>query len=69
MKPIDLRFRSHALADKELTSDYLVDLQDSLLQKFSHTKSRLLTSFQKYRTYYDKKPQQNHYCQISIVYY
>ena len=31
MKSIDLRFRSHALALKELTSDYLVDLQDSLL--------------------------------------
>ena len=29
-KPTDLRFRSHALAQKELTSDYLVDLQDSL---------------------------------------
>ena len=55
MKPIDLRFRSHALAQKELTSDYLVDLQDSLLEQFSHTKSRLLTAYHKYRTYYDKK--------------
>ena len=54
-KPIDLRFRSHTLAQKELTSDYLVDLQDSLLEKFSHTKSRLLDAYQKYRTYYDKK--------------
>ena len=42
IKPIDLRFRSHTLAQKELTSDYLIDLQDSLLEKFSHTKSRLL---------------------------
>ena len=54
-KPIDLRFRSHTLAQKELTSDYLVDLQDSLLEKFSHTKSRLLDAYHKYRTYYDKK--------------
>ena len=54
-KPIDLRFRSHTLARKELTSDYLVDLQDSLLQKFSHTKPRLLDAYRKYRTYYDKK--------------
>ena len=37
IKPIDLRFRSHALAQKELTSDYPVDLQVSLLENFSHT--------------------------------
>ena len=55
IKPIGLRFRSHTLAQKELTSDYLVDLQDSLLEKFSHTKSRLLDAYHKYRTYYDKK--------------
>ena len=54
-KLIDLKFRSHTLAQKELTSDYLVDLQDSLLEKFSHTKSRLLDAYHKYRTYYDKK--------------
>ena len=55
IKPIDLRLRSHTLAQKELTSDYLIDLQDSLLQKFSHTKSRLLDAYHKYQTYYDKK--------------
>ena len=55
LKPIDLRFRSHTFAQKEFTSDYLVDLQDSLLEKFSHTKSHLLDAYHKYRTYYDKK--------------
>ena len=55
IKPIDLSFRSHALAQKELTSDYLVDLQDSLLEQFSHTKLRLLDAYHKYRTYDDKK--------------
>ena len=50
-----MRFRSHVLAKKQLTSDYLVDLQDSLLEQFSHTKSRLLDAYHKYRTYYDKK--------------
>ena len=55
IKPIDLRFRSHILAQKELTSDYSADLQDSLLEKFSHTKSRLSDAYHKYRTYYDKK--------------
>ena len=55
IKPIDLRFRSHTLAQKERTSDYLVDLQDSLLENFSHTKSSLLDAYHKYRTYYDKK--------------
>ena len=55
IETIDLRFRSHTLAQKELTSDYLIDLQDLLLQKFSHTKPRLLDAYHKYRTYYDKK--------------
>ena len=55
IKPIDLRFRSHALAQKELTSDYLVDLQDSLLEQYAHTKLRLLDAYHKYRTYNDKK--------------
>ena len=54
IKPIDLRFRSHGLAQKELTSDYLVNLQGSLLEQFSHTKLRLLDAYHKYRTYYDK---------------
>ena len=30
-------------------------MQDSLLEKFSHTKSRILDVYHKYRTYYDKK--------------
>ena len=55
IKPIDLRFLSHILANKELTSDYFVDLQDSLLEPFSRTKSRLLDAYHKYRAYYDKK--------------
>ena len=55
IKPIDLRFRSQSLAQKELTSDYLVDLQDSLLETFSHTRTRLLNAYHKYRNYYDKK--------------
>ena len=55
IKPIDLRTRSQNLAKKELTSDYLADLQDSLLEQFSHTKSRLLDAYHKYRTYYDRK--------------
>ena len=54
-KPIDLRFRSHIIAKKELTSNYLVDLQDSSLEQFSHTKSILLKAYHKYRTFYDKK--------------
>ena len=71
IKPIDLRFRSHTFAQKKLTSDYLVDLLDSLLEKFSHTKSGLLDAYQKYRrTYYDKKKQQqNHKYRNSSAYY
>ena len=67
IKPIDLCFRSQALAQKELTSDYLVDLQGSILEQFSHTELRLLDANHKYRTYYDKKAaakplMQHQYC-------
>ena len=33
----------------------MVDLQDSLLEPFSRTKSRLLDAYHNYRAYYDKK--------------
>ena len=46
-KSIDFTFRSRTLAQKEPTSDYLVDLQDSLLEKLSHTKSSLLDAYHK----------------------
>ena len=67
IKPVDLRFTSHSLAQKELTSDYLVLLQDSFLQQFSHTKLRILDAYHKYRAYYDKKAaakplMQHQYC-------
>ena len=67
IEPIDLRFRSHTLAQKDLTSDYLVALQDSLLEHFSRNKLRLLDAYHKYRTYYDKKAaakplMQHQYC-------
>ena len=66
-KPIDLLFRSHTLAQKKLTSHYIVPLQNSLLEQLSHTKLRLLDAYHKYRTYYDKiaaaKPLMQHqYC-------
>ena len=54
IEPIDWRFGNHVVSKKALTSDYLVDLQDSLLEQFSHTKSRLLDAYHKYRTNYKK---------------
>ena len=54
-RPSELRFRNHTLDQKELNSDDLVDLQDLLLAKFLHTKSRLLDAYHKYGTYYDKR--------------
>ena len=69
IQAIDLRFRSHALAQKEITSDCLVDLQDSILEQFFHTKLRLLVPYHKYRTFYDKKAaakllMQHQYCYL-----
>ena len=50
IKPISLRFISHALAQKELICDYSVDMKDSSLEQFSHTKLRLLDAYHKHRT-------------------
>ena len=55
MKPIELRFPSHVPAEEEITSDYLVDLQNSLLEQFSNTKSRVLDAYHKHRNYYHKE--------------
>ena len=55
IQPFYLRFRSRILANKELTSVYWVDLQDSLLEQLSNTKSRLLDAYHKYRSFSHKK--------------
>ena len=55
MELIGLRFQDHVRARRELESDYLVNLQASILKLFSHPKSRVLDEYHKYRIYYDKK--------------
>ena len=39
----------------EVNSDYVLALQDALLQMFGENKQKLLDSYQRYRNYYDQK--------------
>ena len=50
LKPIDLRF-GKTLSKSEATSDYVNDLQDTLLTQYDETKSRIVNGYHKYRTY------------------
>ena len=55
VKPLDLRFSRKGMEACEVNSDYVLALQDALLQKFGENKQKLLDSYQRYRNYYDQK--------------
>ena len=55
VKPLDLRFSRKGIEACEANSDYVLALQDAMLQKFGENKQRLLDSYQRYRSYYDYK--------------
>ena len=55
VKPLDLRFSRKGIEACEANSDYVLALQDAILQKFGENKQRLLDSYQRYRSYYDYK--------------
>ena len=54
LKPIDLRFSKHVNSSQP-SSDFVNDLQDTLVQQFCEPKSRILNSYHRYRNYYDRK--------------
>ncbi len=51
VKPIDLRFHRNQLTRKELSSYYLLEIQNSLLKKYAEAKFSLLEAYQRYWTY------------------
>ena len=55
IKPLDLRFSNTAIKRLDPKSDFVIELQDAMQQKFAETKSRLIHSYHQYRKYYDEK--------------
>ena len=55
LKPLDLRFNKTSLEREQPTTEYVLALQDAMLQKFSEAKSKLTEMYNRYRAYYDYK--------------
>ena len=55
LKPLDLRFNKNSLERAQPTTEYVLALQDAMLQKFSEAKSILTEMYNRYRAYYDYK--------------
>ena len=55
LKPLDLRFNNSWLERAQPTTEYVLALQDAMLQKFSDAKSKLTEMYNRYRAYYDYK--------------
>ena len=54
-KPLDLRFSTKAMEAVTSESDFVTVMQDAMLEKFKETKKNLISSYHKYRGYYDQK--------------
>ena len=59
LKPLDLRFSSHAISRLDTSSDFVTTLQDAISQEFRETKDKLVCMYHRYRTYYDQKAAAN----------
>ena len=55
IKPLDVRFNNRMIERFSPNSEYVFALQDAMHKKFSETKEKLTTMYNKYRTYYDHK--------------
>ena len=55
IKPLDVRFNNRMIERFSPNSEYVFALQDAMNKKFSETKEKLTTMYNKYRTYYDNK--------------
>ena len=54
-KPLDLRFSIKALEIATANADFVTALQDAMLEKFKETKDNIVSSYHRYRGYYDQK--------------
>ena len=55
IKPLDLRFSNKALEIATADADFVTALQDAMLEKFRETKDNIVSSYHRYRGYYDQK--------------
>ena len=55
IKPLDVRFNKRMIERFSPNSEYVFALQDAMKKKYSETKEKLTTMYNKYRTYYDNK--------------
>ena len=55
IKPLDLRFLTKALEIATADADFVTALQDAMLKKFKETKDNIVSSYHRYRGYYDQK--------------
>ena len=54
-KPMDLRFTLNQKQPIDTKSDYLRDIQDSLMSSYAATKNRIFEGYDKYRSYFNRK--------------
>ena len=54
-KPLDLRFSTKPMGAVTAESHFVTAMQDAMLEKFKETKKNLISSYHKYRGYYDQK--------------
>ena len=64
IKPLDFRRSNKSMKSMDPRSDFVIELQDAMQEKFAENKSGLIHSYHKYRKYYDEKakahPLKNH---------
>ena len=58
-KPLDVRLSNKSIKTMDPKSDFVIELQDAMQEKFAANKSRLINSYHKYRKYYDQKAEAN----------
>ena len=51
VKPLELSFSNEEIKTLDPKSDFVIELQDSMQQKFAEKKSSLIESYHKYRTF------------------
>ena len=55
IKPLNLRFSRKTMESIDAGSDFVKTLQDAMLEKYKDTQQNLITSYHRYRSYYDMK--------------
>ena len=68
LKPLDLRFNNSSLERAQPTTEYVLALQDAMLQNLSEAKSKLTEMYNRYRACYDFKAEAQPLKQFSFCF-